>query len=196
MSRSNKKFGMVLGLLGMSGSLLGLFGVALGQHAAKPSLGDVGAADRRFLREATERGIAAVELGRMAVRRSSDDNVRRLGQRMIEDHGKANEQIQRLATSKSVALPKSTSPQGTLRLSRLSGDAFDRAYTADMVRVQQEDVAAFQRESNTAHDRDIQDFATKTLATLREHLRNAQAMGPKRGGAAAISMNKPSPSLR
>ncbi len=54
-----------------------------------------------------------------------------------------------------------------IRLSALSGAAFDRAYMDDMVKDHQEDVAEFQREANGGSDADVKAFAAKTLPTLQ-----------------------------
>ena len=49
----------------------------------------------------------------------------------------------------------------------------------EMVVDHKDDVAAFQRESNWARDSQVKSFATETLPTLREHLKNAQEMSWK-----------------
>lgn len=61
------------------------------------------------------------------------------------------------------------------RLSKLNGAAFDREYMSDMVKDHRADVAEFEKEANTARDPDVKAFAAKTLPTLQEHLRLAEA---------------------
>ena len=46
----------------------------------------------------------------------------------------------------------------------MSGDAFDRAYMADMVKDHKKDIAAFQKESSSGQDPDVKQFASQTLA--------------------------------
>lgn len=64
------------------------------------------------------------------------------------------------------------------RLSKLSGDAFDKAYMADMVKDHKSDVAAFRNESKTGKDPQVRSFAADTLPTLEDHLKNAQKVAP------------------
>jgi putative membrane protein len=146
------------------------------------------AAESKFITEASEGGMAEVELGKLAVLRASDDNVRKFGQRMIDDHGKANDKLRELAISKGVELPNALSAKSRnlkRSLSSLNGVSFDRAYMADMVSDHKEDVAAFQKESNLAHDPQVKSFATQTLPTLREHLKTAQAVAARTSAASS-----------
>jgi hypothetical protein len=69
--------------------------------------------------------------------------------------------------------------RGCVRNRCLSGDAFDKAYMRAMVEDQQEDVSELRRESQSAKDPDVGQFAPKTLPTLEEHLRVAQNTNPQ-----------------
>jgi putative membrane protein len=96
---------------------------------------------------------------------------------MVDDHGKANDELKTLAQNKSITLPTTLDPKHKAtvdRLSKLSGDAFDRAYMTEMLKDHRKDVAAFKTESTSGKDADIKAFASKTLPTLEEHLKMAQ----------------------
>ena len=166
------------------------------------------AGDRKFLNEAADGGMTEVELGKLAVHKAADENVRNFGQHMIDDHGKANDKIRELAVSKGIELPNALSAKSRnlkKSLAGLSGAAFDRAYMTDMVTDHKEDVAAFQKESNLAHDPQVKSFATETLPTLHQHLKSAQEIAAKTsaasskanlplGGVIQNASGKPSPS--
>jgi putative membrane protein len=142
--------------------------------------------DKKFLKEAADGGLSEVELGKLAVEKASDENVRKFGQRMVDDHSKANEELKQLAASKGVDLPTVPGLKNRIlrsHLSKKSGASFDQAYMADMVKDHKEDVAAFQRESNSAKDSDVKNFASKTMPTLKDHLKNAQEVAPKAAAA-------------
>jgi hypothetical protein len=65
------------------------------------------------------------------VEKSSNEDVKRFAQRMVEDHGKANEELKQLAAKKGVNLPSEPSAKQKAkkeRLSRLSGREFDSVY--------------------------------------------------------------------
>jgi putative membrane protein len=69
------------------------------------------AMDRHFIRKAGEGGLAEVELGKLATEKGQSDEVKKFGQRMVDDHGKANDQLKQLASSKGVELPTDLNAQ-------------------------------------------------------------------------------------
>src|SRR6202035_3919073 len=92
--------------------------------------------DRKFLIDAARGGMLEVQAGQLAVERAASPDVKAFGQRMVDDHGKANERLKQVATQYGVALPSdlTKSQKATLdRLSKLSGPEFDKAYIQDMV---------------------------------------------------------------
>src|SRR4051794_25581864 len=140
--------------------------------------------DRQFLKDAADGGLAEVELGQLASSKGSSDEVKKFGQRMVEDHGKANDQLKQLAQSKNVDLPNEPSAKHKAtkkRLEKLSGEQFDRAYVAEMLKDHKKDVSEFQRESQKAKDPEVKQFASQTLPTLQEHLKEVQKMAPGQG---------------
>src|SRR5258708_40100351 len=60
--------------------------------------------DRLFIEQATQGGIAEVELGKLAQKRASSDAVKQFGARMAEDHSKANRDLKQLAASRNTTL--------------------------------------------------------------------------------------------
>src|SRR6185437_11610509 len=125
-----------------------------------------------FVMKAAGGGMAEVELGRLATEKASSPDVKQFGQRMIDDHGKANDELKGLATRKNITLPAAPDAKHKAtqdRLSKLSGTAFDRAYMADMVADHNADVAEFMHASKMAKDPDVKAWAAKTLPTLQEH---------------------------
>jgi len=139
--------------------------------------------DIRFMREAAQGGMAEVRLGQLAVRRASSERVRRFGQRMIDDHSKANDELRDLAARKGVTLPATFGAAHRAmydRLARLHGAAFDAAYIRNMRMDHQEDVSAFRTESNAGRDPDVRQFASKTLPIIREHYRMVSDMASRR----------------
>ena len=117
--------------------------------------------------------MAEVELGRIAVQNASSDQVRKFGQRMIDDHGKANDELKSLAGNKDVTVPSELDhkhAKEVKHMQTLSGKEFDRAYMKMMVADHEKDVSEFKQESQKGKDGDVKGFAKKTLPTLKEHL--------------------------
>jgi putative membrane protein len=145
-------------------------------------------ADHAFVTEAAMGGMAEVELGKLASEKASNDKVKAFGQRMVTDHSKAGDELKSLAATKRITLPTSIDAkhQSTHdKFAKLSGPEFDRAYVRDMVADHKEDVAAFTRESMSGKDNDVKAWATKTLPTLREHLRMIEALEKELGSTRA-----------
>jgi putative membrane protein len=161
---------------------------ALAQNAASGGDSSTGAAtqklsaaDRAFIKKAAAGGLAEVELGQLAVQKAASQDVKQFGQRMVDDHSKANDQLKQVASSKGVAVPDKLEAKDAAtkaKLEKLSGEQFDRAYMQDMVMDHTKDVSEFRTESKTAKDPDVKSFASQTLPTLQDHLKQAKAVAP------------------
>lgn len=138
--------------------------------------------DQAFLKEAADGGLAEVDLGQLAMEKASSPEVKEFAQRMVTDHGKANDQLKEIATRKGVTIssePNAKDKATKDRLAKLSGEEFDKAYMAHMLKDHKKDVAAFKSESTNGQDPDIKQFASETLPTLEEHLKQAESVTPK-----------------
>ena len=60
-------------------------------------------ADATFMKEAAEGGMAEVALGQLAVEKASSSDVKTFGQRMVDDHSKANDELKQLASQTSTS---------------------------------------------------------------------------------------------
>jgi predicted outer membrane protein len=61
--------------------------------------------DRGFMDKAAMGGMAEVHMGKMAQERGTSQQVKDFGARMVQDHGKANSELQQLASAKGLQLP-------------------------------------------------------------------------------------------
>ena len=96
---------------------------------------------------------------------------------MVDDHSKANDELKTLAKNKNITVPGDLEAKDKAerdRLSKLSGEAFDRAYMNAMLQDHRKDVSEFRTESTKGRDADVKAFASKTLPTLEDHLKLAQ----------------------
>ena len=149
--------------------------------------------DSRFAKEAAQGGMAEVKLGQLAQDKGSNDAVKSFGKRMVDDHSKAGDKLKEAASKENVTLPTDISAKDRAiydRLSKLNGAAFDRAYAKDMVKDHQTDVAAFQKESNSGKSQSLKSFASDTLPTLQDHLKEAKEMMKTVGGTTASKSAK------
>lgn len=133
--------------------------------------------DMHFVREAAAGGMLEVQLGQLAVQKSSNDMIKAFGQRMIDDHTKANDELKSIAAKDNINLPTGldSKDQGIVdRFSKMNGTEFDRVYPRNMVRDHQSDVIVFQKEANDGTNPDLKTFASSTLPVLQQHLQLAK----------------------
>jgi len=138
--------------------------------------------DKNFIMEAGIGGMEEVELGRLATQKGSSDAGKQFGQKMVDDHSAANAELTELAKSKSLNVPAELDAKhkaDVAKFSKLSGAAFDKAYSKAMLDDHNKDVAAFEQQSVSGTDPDLKAFAAKTLPTLKTHLEMAKALNAK-----------------
>lgn len=139
-------------------------------------------ADKEFAANAGMASLAEIQMGQLALQKSSNADVKAFAQRMITDHTAASEKLKPIATAKGLALPTEITGDANAayeHLSSLSGAEFDKAYAGHMVEDHQKAESLFMTESGTGGDADLRGFATETLPTIREHLKLALGLVPK-----------------
>jgi putative membrane protein len=138
-------------------------------------------ADRQFVLQVAVDGMAEVELGKLALQKAASPKVKQFAEQMVQDHGKANAELKALAGSKGMVLPTSLpkiQQDDLTQMGKLSGAAFDKAYSLHMTGDHDKAVAAFDKQAQGSGDAQIKAWAAKTLPTLREHLAAAKALDP------------------
>jgi putative membrane protein len=133
--------------------------------------------DQEFAQKAAEGGLMEVQLGQLAQQQAKDQQVVEFGQRMVQDHGQANEKLMAIAEQKAIQLPQELSGDAQQKyeeMQQLSGAEFDEAYMDEMVEDHEKDIAVFEQQAQAGQDPDLRVFAEETLPTLREHLKLAQ----------------------
>jgi putative membrane protein len=129
--------------------------------------------DKKFAKDAALGGLTEVELGKLAAQKASNDAVKQFGQRMVDDHSKANEQLKQIAGKSNIEVPAALDSKHQSRvdkLAKLSGPAFDKAYVKDQLKDHERDVDDFKSEAQNGSDPNVKQFAMQTLPTLQEHL--------------------------
>ena len=157
-----------------------------GATGEQTAMAGMSSRDRDFIMDVAIDGLMEVELGRVAAQQGASDAVKQFGQRMVDDHTKANTELTTLATSKGITLPTALDDKHraqVTKLSAMSGADFDRAYAKMMLKDHEKAVSEFEKQSTRGTDPDVKAFASKTLPTLQEHLTMVRALpGNERGG--------------
>jgi putative membrane protein len=133
--------------------------------------------DTHFIKVAAIAGMAEVSDGKLAAD-VGDSTVRNIGNTMVTDHTKANEQLMSIAKEKGIALPTQLDAQHaavSAKLKTLSGASFDKYYLSTELKGHEMTIDAFKAEASTGSDPDLIAFANATLPTLEMHLSMIQA---------------------
>ncbi len=155
--------------------------------------------EKEFLTSAAAGNLLEIKLSEMARDKSAQAEVKHFGIMMLEDHGKLNAEVKRLAGKYGVALPTSLSvAQGDVlrTIGGLSGDNLDRAYVAEMVSAHQKDVGAFTKMQSRAKNPDMKRFVELGVPLIKTHLARVEEMQRTYRGEAkpsAASANPPGP---
>lgn len=133
--------------------------------------------DKKFVKEAAMGGLAEVEMGKLAVQKGNSEDVKQFGQKLIDDHTKANDQLKQVASQDNIQIP--TAPdkkeqEKIDKLSKLSGPAFDKAFVKDQVKDHKTDIKEFQREAQGGSEANVKTFASSTIPVLQQHLGMAE----------------------
>jgi len=154
------------------------------QEATRATGGSMDRTDRQFLERAATGGMMEVELGQLAQQKASNAKVKEFGARMVSDHGKSNDQLKQIATSKGAQPPASVDTkhrQDMQKLESMQGMDFDREYMRHMVADHRKDIAEYRKQAESGKDADLKAFAAQTLPTLQEHLKLAQSVNDALG---------------
>ena len=156
-------------------------------RADQASLGNVTA--QQFATQAAEGGLAEVQLSQLARQQASSAEVRQFAERMLEDHTKANAELQAIAKQKGMTLPRTLNEEHVSTMKTLqtkTGAEFDAAYMAAMKKDHVKTIALFQAANGPSFDdAALKAFASKTLPVLQEHHKRVMQIEEKMGGSTA-----------
>lgn len=130
-------------------------------------------ADKQFVKQAMQGGMAEVQLGQLASQRASSADVKQFGEQMVADHTKLGEQMQPLAMQLGVAAPKEVSKKDKelmAKLEKLSGTEFDNAYIAAMVKDHKKDSEEFKTELQQTQNPDLKQLVQQGGEVIDHHL--------------------------
>lgn len=157
--------------------------------------------DKAFAMQAASGGLAEVELSKIALAKAKRPAVKDLAQRMIDDHARANEELEAIVGARGVEVPKAPDRALVVRataLGKLDGAKLEKAYLEQMLADHQKAVELFRAQARNGGDPELREWAARTLPTLEEHLEHVGAMNgvmppPKKKVSVAWTPMKPAP---
>ena len=160
-----------------------------------------------FIMQAADAALMEVEISRMAIEKSSNEDVKGFARRLVTDHSLANDDLVRMSKSRKVTLkapmiamkvdptvdpskPSTMPPSESMTvehhaahasLMALEGAAFDKAFINQMVMDHEKAVEMFDAQSDAGVDSEVKEWADRKLETLKEHLKMAKDLQDKIG---------------
>ena len=139
--------------------------------------------DQNFVMQAAQAGMTEVELGKVAMEKSTDTDVRTFAGLMIREHGKANDELASLVQGHDIDVPSTLDEKHRKTVTELTsktGADFDAAYAKQMIADHGEAVSLF-RSAASANDLSpaLANFAYRTVPVIEEHKQMADELETK-----------------
>lgn len=127
--------------------------------------------DRDFMEKVAKTSMSEIAISRVAASRTSNAEVRRFAQMMIEDHESAIEQLSGLASALGVSLPaKDPRPE---KWEKREAKNFDREYLEQMIDDHESLVKVLAKQAKDGEDAETVAYARKYLPKMQQHLQHA-----------------------
>jgi putative membrane protein len=139
---------------------------------------------QRFVNDVVAGNTAEIELSRMAGERATNPEVKQFAQMMVRDHTTAGNELKQVLTQHNLQVRDVMDEKHrdmAQELSRKNGSEFDHEYMAAMVDDHQHmedllDGRANEKQDNQPLDNAVNQWAAKTLPTVKHHLEMAQQL--------------------
>jgi putative membrane protein len=157
--------------------------------AGVPAARQTNQADRTFVNAAAIGGLGEVDFGKLAAQNGASRAVKEFAQRMVRDHGAANDRLAALAKADGITLPDKLDEEHRnmrAQLEQLSGARFDQTYIRGQITDHQTTAQLFEYEIGSGQNTDLKAFASEILPTVLEHLRMAQGIAAEISQSAAL----------
>jgi putative membrane protein len=134
------------------------------------------ATDRQFMINAAYANRAEIELGTVAATNGTHDSVKAYGQRMVNEHTLAQNELKTLAANNQVTIPDTLDAMHKAlkkELQTYTGERFDSTYINSQIVDHQLSIQNFQTEVNQGQKQDVKNYAVKNLPHLEVHYSKA-----------------------
>lgn len=135
-----------------------------------------------FVDKAAIGGMFEVQSSELAKDKATTSQLKNFAGRMVTDHTKINDELKSLVNSpqvRGITLPQALDAAHQQKIDELrsaSGAEFDQRYYDMQLSAHHDAVQLFQDEVNTGVDRQLQDWASAILPTLKDHLSAIKAI--------------------
>jgi putative membrane protein len=130
-----------------------------------------------FLKKAIEGNFAEVQMGQLAQQQGQNDNVKKFGRMLSDDHSAANQKAMDAAKSMGVTPPDGPNAKQKAdyeKMSKMTGAHFDREFATHMVADHERDIAEYKKE--TRQPDAAGEYAKSQIDVLQKHLDTAKSL--------------------
>jgi len=136
---------------------------------------------KAFILPAIAGGMLEIEAGNLMVQKSANAEVKAFAAMMVKDHTKANQDLEKIAKGKGLAVP-TTLPEEQFKnlntLRELSGRDLDVRYMTMMISAHDQTQTLFTKASMNENG-DLKQYALNTLPVIQTHYKQAVKLGQK-----------------
>lgn len=132
----------------------------------------------KFVREAAISGMFEIESSTLALEEAESESVRGFAQEMIDDHGKANDALKRLAEKEGLPVPSDLDDAHQKKMEKLkdADGGFDKTYVTEQEEGHDEAINLFEQYLANGGNEALKRFARDTLPVLKKHREHIEAL--------------------
>ena len=148
-------------------------------HSDRPVRQGLSPLDKSFMKDTAQSNLGELKYAPIVEKIAQRPQSRQFAQKMVQDHSRAQRELEALAARTGYQLPRSTDKEEMEILRRLSRESkanFDAAYKHEMIRDHTGDIAKTRREISLGRDKAVKAYAAKMLPVLEGHLNMARAL--------------------
>src|SRR5215203_225189 len=138
--------------------------------------------DQTFVIQAAMSNRAEVDMGTLASTKAVNPSIKTFAQMMVTEHTQAQTDLEDVADDVNVNYGDTLSTEDKAlkaTLSRLSGEAFDKAYIQSQVTAHQKTLANFDAELASGSNAKVRSYATEYRPHIQMHLDSATAINTR-----------------
>jgi putative membrane protein len=129
------------------------------------------------IKQAAEMNMATIQLAELAQQKAQNPELKQFGQKLEQDHKRAQAKLEKIAKKQDVTLPISLDSKCEAQLSKLrelSGQEFDKEFAKGAIEGHAKAAAHLEQASAQTQDADLSQYVRDMLKEVRDHQRQAR----------------------
>lgn len=134
-------------------------------------------ADQHFVKEASADNQFEIQLSQLVAQHAQEPQVKELAEKLIQDHQRAQQQLQEIAQGMNMQLPTQLEQWQQDKLQAMQqkhGKHLEMHYVFGQVGDHTTDLLSYQYEAEHGQNEKVKDYAEKAIPVLQRHLEMAQ----------------------